>query len=256
MASPDEDRTPRTIAQPGLGAADSALVFALAIGAFLTVGILIGGSLLGLAAAELLGLAGVPIAIARVRGVPLASFGLRAPPIGAVIGAVLVGVSIWYVDLRIAERLMGLTDDHSAGQELAGFVQATPLAAILVISFAPAIGEELACRGVLALGVERRLGAVAAALISAAAFAALHPSLARMPPMFLLGAVLATLTLRSGSVIPAMIAHALNNLVALLLATRTLPDVAAAVTAHPDASLALGAVATAVGIALAWPRRT
>jgi len=254
MASPDEHRTPRTIAQPGLGAADSALVFVFAIAAFLTVGVLGGGGLWSLAAAELLGLAGVPLAIARIRAVPLASFGLTWPPWRAVVGAALVGATIWFIDLRIAELFRAA--DPDATRHLEAMVRATPLAAIIVLSLTPAIGEELACRGVLALGVERRLGQVGAVLVSAAAFAVLHPSVSRMPAMFVLGAVLATLTVRTRSILPAMLAHALNNAIALVLADGHLSDLVRALAAHPDLALVACLALCGGGIALAWRPRT
>jgi hypothetical protein len=75
-------------------------------------------------------------------------------------------------------------------------------------------------------------------------------SLVRALPTFLLGAVLATITLRTRSVVPAMLAHALNNAVAMLLATYPRGPLPEALEAYPAPTLAVAAAMAAAGIAL------
>ena len=84
---------------------------------------------------------------------------------------------------------------------------------LLLLCFAvvPGVCEELLCRGPLLSGLKRSLGPVAAVLISAFLFAALHGSPQRFFAQGALGIVLAVLVLRSGSIFPAMILHALYN---------------------------------------------
>ena len=63
----------------------------------------------------------------------------------------------------------------------------------------------------------RRLGVWRAILISSALFAVAHGSLYRFLPTFTLGIMLAFVVLRSGSILCSMIAHALNNGVAVTM---------------------------------------
>ena len=85
----------------------------------------------------------------------------------------------------------------------------------------PAVCEELFFRGwVLAAfaGASPRRGrAVAAVLLQAAAFAAFHLLPERMPQTFALGVVLGWITLTTGSLLPAILAHAAHNAVPLVL---------------------------------------
>ncbi len=78
--------------------------------------------------------------------------------------------------------------------------------------------EEVAFRGHLLSALRLRLGPGAAIAASAAAFALLHLDPVRLPGLLFLGALYAWLTLRSGSLYPAVLAHAVNNAAATALA--------------------------------------
>jgi membrane protease YdiL (CAAX protease family) len=82
---------------------------------------------------------------------------------------------------------------------------------LLVVSVTPAICEETLCRGVLARAFFPRFGMRGAVVISAALFALLHLSPYRFVPTFLLGLSLGWVALRTSSIVPSMIIHALNN---------------------------------------------
>jgi sodium transport system permease protein len=90
----------------------------------------------------------------------------------------------------------------------------------LVVVILPAIAEELFFRGwvlaALAGGRPARGRACAAVLLQAAAFAAFHLLPERMPQTFLLGVVLGWMTLATGSILPAIVAHAAHNAVPLV----------------------------------------
>jgi uncharacterized protein len=88
--------------------------------------------------------------------------------------------------------------------------------AILVAIIVP-IGEEIFFRGLTYGAFRRRLGRHAAVLASAAFFAAAHLSLVTLLPIFILGTILTYLYEYTGSLVPGMIAHAINNLAALVL---------------------------------------
>ncbi len=82
---------------------------------------------------------------------------------------------------------------------------------LLCTAIVPAVCEELLCRGPILAGLRRALGPTTAVIVSALLFAALHQSPFRFVPQAVLGILLAILTLRTGSVMPAMIVHALHN---------------------------------------------
>lgn len=81
----------------------------------------------------------------------------------------------------------------------------------------PAVCEEIAFRGYV-LGALRPLGPTAAIILTGLLFGALHMSLIRLLPLTLLGLLWALAAQRSGSVLPGMIMHLLNNGIALILA--------------------------------------
>lgn len=83
--------------------------------------------------------------------------------------------------------------------------------ALACVAVAPGICEELLCRGTVLSFLRRSLGPVMAVLASSLLFALMHGSPWRFLPQFAVGIVLAMLTLRSGSIIPAMLLHAGYN---------------------------------------------
>ena len=125
---------------------------------------------------------------------------------------------------------------------------------LLCIAVAPGICEELLCRGTLLSGLRRGLGPVGAVLISSFMFAVLHLSPYRFLPQFAIGVVLALLALRSGSLLPGMMVHALHNAGAVLLAV-WLGDAldTDALLSSPQAMLVAGIATIGLAIALRKP---
>ncbi|HEY8082423.1 MAG TPA: type II CAAX endopeptidase family protein [Solirubrobacterales bacterium] len=89
---------------------------------------------------------------------------------------------------------------------------------ILLIVFAAAISEEVCFRGMLFGGLRQRFPRIWAALISAVVFGALHAvtGISAVPPLIAFGFILALLYEETGSIIPGILLHMLNNSVALL----------------------------------------
>lgn len=87
---------------------------------------------------------------------------------------------------------------------------------LLLVAVLPGICEEITFRGVLLHGLRRRLRSVALCLVVRGIFALFHLSLVRLLPTFLIGIVLAALTLVTGSLYPAVLWHALSNAFAIL----------------------------------------
>lgn len=160
------------------------------------------------------------LAWARATGAPLALVvpGARWLGIGALSGLVGVTISVAWVE---AARGLGLP---VIDQDIIADVLAAPSgparAAVLgfIVVGAPVL-EELVFRGFLQGAVARAVGPGAALVASALTFGLFHmadPSV--VPVLVLLGGLFAWLRRRSGSVLPGMIGHAVNNGVAILLA--------------------------------------
>lgn len=137
---------------------------------------------------------------------------------------------VWAVVLGIALPLAGgkLTELLAHGQPVPQDVKqlgadadaAWRLAlAVVVVTIGPLV-EELLFRGVLLSALLRRLRPLAAVVLSALVFALAHlPDLHwlwyGLPDLALLGIAFAWLRLRSGSLWPAILAHACNNLLVM-----------------------------------------
>lgn len=88
---------------------------------------------------------------------------------------------------------------------------------ILLIVLSQPIAEEIAFRGMLFGGLRERLPRVAAALLAGTVFGLLHAftGLSAVPPLIALGAIFCLLYEKTGSIVPGILLHMLNNSVAL-----------------------------------------
>jgi sodium transport system permease protein len=118
------------------------------------------------------------------------------------------------------ELLFPLPESIRAG--LAKLVEGIPNLGALAVALAvvPAICEEFAFRGFILSGLQRDYSERVAVVLSAFLFGFLHVLLSLFQQLFnatLLGVVLALLAIRSGSILPGILFHALNNGLALLV---------------------------------------
>lgn len=117
-----------------------------------------------------------------------------------------------------------LAHGHTVTQDIQQLGAHTPLAwriplVLVVVSLGPVV-EELLFRGVLLSALRRRWQLGWAVAISSLAFALVHlPGLQwqwfALPDLLLLALALAWLRLHSGSIWPAVLAHGINNLLAV-----------------------------------------
>jgi membrane protease YdiL (CAAX protease family) len=166
--------------------------------------------------ATALGFLLVPFAIAAGRGASvreaLRQLGVRrfrpsaAKWMLAAIGAYLL-FSIVYIAIFGAPHQKDVAEDFGA----------VPIQVLLIVVAAP-ISEEVCFRGMLFGGLRERLPRLAAALISGLVFGGLHATtgVSAVPPLIVFGFVLALLYEKTGSIIPGILLHMLNNSVALL----------------------------------------
>jgi membrane protease YdiL (CAAX protease family) len=167
--------------------------------------------------ATAIGFLGVPILIASrwgesSVGVALRRLGVRSfrPSalkwMGAAIGAYLLFSAV-YVALFGSPHQKDIAESFGT----------VPVQVLLIVVAAP-ISEEVCFRGMLFGGLRTRLPRLAAALLSAVVFGGLHAltGVSAVPPLIFFGFLLALLYERTGSIVPGILLHMLNNSVALL----------------------------------------
>lgn len=185
---------------------------------------------------------------ARKRGHGRVALGWRRPPLVSVIAAVLVGASAWFVNLTIVTLIQPPGDTSG----LERVVVQTPLVPTLLgLALLPAVTEEMVFRGMFMRSLLTRFAPVHAIGFAAAVFGLYHLLPAQMISTFLLGLALGFLTWRAGSAIPAMIAHGLNNAIAVIVSRDEVPGLTPWMTAHGGLLLAGTTVVLASGLALA-----
>jgi len=229
LAATGEQREPIRFPYANWGpwAAVLGVLLALGTGIVLSVPVLVAakppsGEDLGDVASALiqfataLGFLLVPFAIAAGRGATVrqaaAQLGLRRfKPSAwkwmlAAIGAYLL-FSIVYIAIFGAPHQKDIAEDFGT----------VPVQILLIVIAAP-ISEEVCFRGMLFGGLRERLPRLAAGLISALIFGGLHATtgISAVPPLIIFGFVLALLYEKTGSIIPGILLHMLNNSVALL----------------------------------------
>ncbi|MFM7058970.1 MAG: ABC transporter permease subunit/CPBP intramembrane protease [Planctomycetota bacterium] len=229
-------RTPRTL-PPALVASCSTVLFPLFIIISMSRHRLVDPAnttaQLLLSAAILTGLLiGLPLIFLRLAGLPtLASFSVRPFRPRMLVAALLLGLSAWtavYELLILANGLSGWSRflENPAIREMLDRLlrQSSLPLQLFCLAVVPAVAEELFFRGFLLNGLlARSRSQTTPLLISSLLFAAAHliPDLAieRFPGTLLLGLLLGLVRLRSGSVLPGMLLHAVNNGLLLSLAS-------------------------------------
>jgi uncharacterized protein len=171
------------------------------------------------------GLLGVPYLAARLKGNGMRrDFGLRIDwpdlPIGGVCGWVGQFAILWlvYIPLRwftdvtaeeISEPARSMTDRATG-----------PLGVVLlvlIVGVGAPIVEEIFYRGLLQGSLVRRWGAVWGIGIAAVLFAVAHGQLLQLPALALAGALFGVLAHLSGRLGPAIVAHVVFNMTAVIL---------------------------------------
>jgi membrane protease YdiL (CAAX protease family) len=120
---------------------------------------------------------------------------------------------VWLVNRAVILAISGIpqafVSDPAVELRAAGASTATVLFFLCVT---PPIFEEIAFRGILLEAMRESFGARSAAVVVAVLFSILHVAILSFVPLAGLGVLLAVLRLRSASLWPAVVAHALYNL--------------------------------------------
>jgi sodium transport system permease protein len=142
---------------------------------------------------------------------PRETLALRMPPLRALLGAVLAGVSVGIVVAAFAVRLVPMPTSFSQKLGEALMLDGLPFWALFAcIALLPALCEEAVFRGLLFSGL-LRVGPLAAIVASALLFGLAHGSIYRLLPTASIGLVLGWARLSSRSIAPGMLIHAINN---------------------------------------------
>jgi sodium transport system permease protein len=201
---------------------------------------------------------GPVLLLIQLRSFPLVeTLRLIWPRRRVVAGALLAGASGWYVVGVLVEQLQNRIlpvppDVLEAMRQLVSGSERLLVVDLVALALSPALCEELLFRGFLVRATEGRLSAPVLVLTNALLFGAFHLSPYRLLPTATLGLVLALLALRTGSVVPAVLFHLLNNTFTLLVG-RFLEGADGALEIDPLHAMG-AALLFAVGLSLALGR--
>jgi len=164
--------------------------------------------------------------VVRRRVIPLSEMGLSKKQlsdrsnimwmtiVGIAVGVVLFGIAL---AIELGQAALGFTpgDENIIGPiegDLPGYL-------IWLISgciIAP-ISEEFFFRGYAFYAFNKKYGLWIALFVSALGFSAIHTNIYALLPIFVAGVGLALAFYKTGSLVPPMVAHAVNNFLALTL---------------------------------------
>ena len=86
---------------------------------------------------------------------------------------------------------------------------------VLATAVVPALVEEFACRGIV-LGALKKYGEGFGILVSSILFGLIHSNFQQIPFAFLVGLILGFITIKSGSIWPAVLIHFFNNFTSVI----------------------------------------
>ena len=204
------------------------------------------------------GFLGLVLVYARAVRVPLPELlALRRPSGWALGGATLIGASGWVILGVVADRLMppprALVDEMRKLIRPAG--EHRPLAlSLATLALTPAVCEEALFRGPILRGLRRRFTVATACASTGVLFGVLHGDIWRFIPTSLLGALLSWVALTSGSILPSMLIHFVNNGALVVLGYAGLDQAGEALSAPSEIAL-LGAAAVTFTAGVACVRR-
>jgi membrane protease YdiL (CAAX protease family) len=146
-------------------------------------------------------------------------FGLRRVRLGPAVGWLVLVWVIFIALSAVYATLVNAPETSNQAEELGADNSTLNLiaVAILVTVIAP-LAEEIFFRGFMFTALRRWIGWVGGGLATAAVFAVIHlgsVDAVFLPPLLLLGFLLCVLYHRTGSLLPCLALHALNNGLAL-----------------------------------------
>jgi uncharacterized protein len=186
----------------------------------------------GLSAAVLL--TSVPLAATAVVGALLSrerlADRLRTHVAGlrwGLLPAMVLGILALSNVLDAVLSMLGLADEGTLKlmADVIGSARGAELALVLVVmALGAGLAEELFFRGFLQTRLAQRFSPTAAIAVAALCFGIMHLDRVHAPVAALLGLYLGWITERAGSIVPAIVAHVVNNAMAVLGARWPMPE--------------------------------
>ncbi len=154
---------------------------------------------------------------------PLRTLRLYPPRVADLFVAVVLAITLHPVVLwwgHIVQQVFPLSEEiQSQLHEITRMLQTAPVAwVLLVMALIPAVCEELAFRGLILSGLRHMGHKWAAIIITAIFFGWMHQVLQQQLVAVLIGIVIGYVAVQTGSLLPAIVFHALHNSLALLAA--------------------------------------
>jgi membrane protease YdiL (CAAX protease family) len=174
------------------------------------------GSIISQLATEL-GFLLVPFALASMRGSSSLQESLRRLGFRRFKGSAFGWMALTFVLYLAFTIFYSLVITEPKQKDIAESFGPTAVQVLLIVIAAP-IAEETCFRGMLFGGLREKLPRLAAALICGLIFGALHAltGITAVPPLIVFGFLLALLYERTGSIVPGILLHMINNSIALL----------------------------------------
>ena len=153
-------------------------------------------------------------------------FDIKRPVKGSLLPVVMLGLGVCAIS-NYASSVISVIIETFFGTEVKG---ASPdygtdtysfLITLLCVGIVPAVIEEFAFRGIVLGALRKYVSDGMAILVSAALFGLVHGNLQQIPFAFGVGLILAYATVYTGSLIPGMIIHFLNNSFTVILSFAT-----------------------------------
>ena len=179
------------------------------------------GVIIGATTIQDLALIGAAVLFARTwaGGVRVSDFGIRLTPLRPAVGWTVL---TWFAFLAFSAAwaaLFDITENDDLPKELGADESTAALIGVMIlVTLLAPVCEEFFFRGFCFTALRRSFGVAVAAVITGAIFGAIHASGTEpefLVPLGVLGALLCLLYWRTGSIIPCMVLHALNNSIAL-----------------------------------------
>ncbi len=151
------------------------------------------------------------------------TFSLRPGALRGWLAALLFGLGSWAVAIQLhcyQQQLWPMPEAirESLGQSERAIADLPLWLGVVLVGLIPAVCEETLFRGFLLAGLRDRMRKVWALVGVAMVFALYHGLIYRFPITALLGLGLAYLCWQSGSILPAILAHAMHNSAVIVVA--------------------------------------
>ncbi|HEY4187204.1 MAG TPA: ABC transporter permease subunit/CPBP intramembrane protease [Polyangia bacterium] len=175
----------------------------------------------GLLISQWVGFLGLVWLYARLVRRPLGDVLVFTRPRGAALaGAACIGLSGWIILGILADRLMPppreVVDSIRHLIHPPGESRSLALS-LFALAVTPAVCEESLFRGAILQGLRRQFSVPVSCVLTGILFGVMHGDVWRFVPTSLLGMLLSWVALSSGSIIPSMLVHVLNNGVLIVL---------------------------------------